>query len=117
MFRRRWLAVLFGLSPCVFPPAVLCAQGALQQVPFDRKLVASAGAASDRLGAALAISGDTLVASAPSATVDGKVWAGAAYVFTQDPVSGRWAEQTRLVAQDGVAFDQFASAVAIDGNT
>ena len=90
MMWRHWVAASFflGLSQGVFHPAVLRAQGILREVPFDRKLVASTGVASDRFGAKLAISGDTLVASAPNATVDGKLFAGAAYVFMRD--SGIW---------------------------
>ena len=95
----------------------LHAQGALQEVPFDRKLVASTGVASDRFGTALAVSDDTLVASAPNATVDGKLLAGSAYIFERDPASGRWMERKRLVAQDGVAFDQLGGNVVIDGDT
>jgi hypothetical protein len=65
----------------------------------------------------VAVSGDTLVVGAPNATVDGKVFSGAAYVFERDAASGKWVERKHLIAEDGVAFDEFASTVAIDGNT
>jgi hypothetical protein len=45
------------------------------------KLTASGGAAGDQLGAAVAISGDTVVAGAAGATIRGNVSQGAVYVF------------------------------------
>ena len=45
------------------------------------KLTASDGAASDALGGSVAVSGDTVVAGAPGATVNGNAGQGAAYVF------------------------------------
>ena len=47
------------------------------------KLTASDGAAFDQLGFSVAISGNTVVAGAPFATVNGNSKQGAAYVFTQ----------------------------------
>ena len=47
-------------------------------MPFDRKLVASTGVMGDRFGSGLAVSGNAMVVAAPSATVDGKFFAGAA---------------------------------------
>lgn len=121
--RPRWLPttaapVLIGVSLCLSPGAAPRAQGTLEEVPFDRKLVAGTGEAPERFGSALALSGDVLVVAAPSATVDGKPFAGAGRVFARDPGSGEWTERKRLVAQDGVAFDQLGgSAVAVDGDT
>lgn len=124
MPRPRWLAttaapVLIGVSLCLSPAAAPQAQGALEEVPFDRKLVAAGmGGAPERFGSVLAVSGDVLVVAAHSATVDGKPFAGAAHLFERDPASGEWTERKRLVAQDGVAFDQLGgSAVAVDGDT
>ena len=45
------------------------------------KLTASNGAARDFLGDSVAVSGDTIVAGAPGATVNGHARQGAAYVF------------------------------------
>src|SRR3954451_5263936 len=95
--RMALAAICLGLHPIVLAPAGAGAQVPLQEVPFDHKLVASTGAASDRFGTALAVSGDVMVAAAPSATADGKLFAGAAHVFVRDPASGRWAERKRLV--------------------
>jgi hypothetical protein len=82
------------------------------------KLTASDGAEFDALGTSVAISGDTIVVGAPSATVGSNPGQGAAYVFVK-PRSG-WAEGTRtakLTASDGAASDNFGSSVAISGGT
>ncbi len=78
------------------------------------QLTASDGAASDLLGQAVAISGDTIVGGACcwSWTSTGK-----AYVFVK-PAAG-WAngtETAKLTASDGSAGDQFGSSVAISGD-
>ena len=84
-----------------------------QWVPRAR-LIASDGMADDRLGTALAISGDTIVAGAFYRSSQ----RGAAYVF-QKPAGG-WTDTTevaRLLASNGGGFDQFGYAVAVSGNT
>lgn len=71
----------------------------------------------DRFGAVLAVSGDILVAAAPSVTLDGEFFVRAAFVFMRD-ASGAWTESKRLVASDREAFDQLGgSSVAIEGDT
>ena len=62
-----------------------CRSPLVEEVPFDRKLLAAAGVKSDRFGAPLAVSGDLLVVAAPSAAVEGRLFAGAAYVFQRNP--------------------------------
>ncbi len=64
------------------------------------------------------MSGDTIVAGAPRATVSGHQAQGAAYVFVKP--AGGWAdgqESLKLTAADGAGSDQFGTSVAIDGNT
>jgi hypothetical protein len=81
------------------------------------KLTASDGAAGDGLGAPVAIAGNTVVASALFATVNGNPLQGAAYVFVK-PKRG-WqsgTEAAKLTASDGGAFDTLGSGVAIWGN-
>src|SRR5687767_11500614 len=83
MARPRWLPAAAGLAVVALGLAASGtsqAQGALEEVPFDRKLLASTGAPSDRFGSTIAVSGDVLVATAPNANVDGRSFAGAAYV-------------------------------------
>jgi hypothetical protein len=82
------------------------------------KLTASDGAAGDSLGRSVAISGDTVVAGAPSATVGSNSEQGAAYVFTEP--GGGWADETqaaKLTASDGAAFDSLGATLGMSGNT
>ena len=79
------------------------------------KLIASDGAASDRFGVSVAISGDTLVAGAYGDNVGNNTGQGSAYVFTKSGTD--WVEQAHLTASDGAATDYFGSSVAISGDT
>ena len=106
--------VFFGIGRVIQPAQ---AQEPPPEPLILQKLLASTGAASDRLGAALAVSGDVLVATAPSTTVDGKRFAGAAYVFLRDQASGEWIEHKQLVPEDSATFDQFGDEVTVDGDT
>ena len=115
---RSWrtVALSIGIVISALAPTAATSQ-VVQSVPFNQKLVASAGAPPERLGSAAATSGDVFVTTAPGATVDGKVFAGAAYVFERDPSTGVWLQSGRLAANDGVAFNQFGSSVAVEGGT
>jgi len=82
------------------------------------ELTSSDGAASDYFGIALAISGNTVIVGAYTATVGSNQGQGAAYVFVEP--AGGWVNMTetaKLTASDGVANDGFGDAVAISGNT
>ena len=86
------------------------------------KLTASDGADWAFLGSAVAISSDgtTIVAGADGATVGGKTYQGAVYVF-KELVSG-WTsgtETAKLTASDGAGGDHLGSSVAVssDGAT
>jgi trimeric autotransporter adhesin len=82
------------------------------------KLTASDGAANDLFGQSVAVSGDTIVAGAPHATVGGDTDRGAVYVFVR-PASG-WVDGTqtaKLTASDGATFDNFGSSVGVSGHT
>ncbi|MBU4367121.1 MAG: FG-GAP repeat protein, partial [Verrucomicrobia bacterium] len=83
------------------------------------KLTASDGAAWDRFGASVALSsdGNTAIAGAYLADVDGNDGQGAAYVFTWSGAS--WNQQAKLIATGGDATDFFGSSVALssDGDT
>jgi hypothetical protein len=64
------------------------------------------------------VSGNTIVAGSPGATVNGNVEQGATYVFVR-PASG-WkstTETAKLTASDGAAYDSFGSSIAIRGDT
>ncbi len=82
------------------------------------KLVASDGALHDRLGTSVGISGDTIVAGAPGATISGHDGQGAAYVFVKP--AGGWmsgTETAKLIASDGALYDHLGASVGISGDT
>ncbi len=94
--------------------------------PFfqQAKLTASDGAADDLLGESVAVQGDTIVAGAPGATVNGNSGQGAVYVFVKP--RGGWTSATetaKLTASDGLAGDSLggpglgSNAVGISGDT
>jgi hypothetical protein len=81
-------------------------------------LTEASGVANDNLGSSVAIEGDTVVAGADNAAVDGRAGQGAVDVF-REPWSG-WRDETAsavLTASDGAAGDGLGVAVAIDGAT
>ena len=72
----------------------------------------------DSLGWSVAVSGNTIVAGAPYATVNGVSQTGAAYVFSA-PAAG-WANMTqtaKLSAADSAAAGDLGLSVSISGNT
>jgi hypothetical protein len=109
------IAVALGVSG--WTPSTLRAQTSPPEILAETKLVAEDGMAVDQFGSALAVSDDVLVTSAPFAVFDGKQSAGTAYVFVRDPATAAWIEQKKLLPQDGAAFDQFGTNVAVDGET
>jgi hypothetical protein len=72
------------------------------------RLLATGGAASERFGWAVAISGDTALVGAPFGN-DGK---GEAHVFVRSGT--RWTQPARLTAPDGAPGDGFGLSVALD---
>ena len=80
----------------------------------QQKLRAADGAAGDRLGSALDVSGLTIAAGAPNDDGAG-VDTGAVYVFTWAGIT--WVEQQKLAAADASADDRFGQSVALSGDT
>ncbi|MCW5970331.1 MAG: FG-GAP repeat protein [Blastocatellales bacterium] len=83
-----------------------------------KKLTASDGAADDRLGISVGISGDTVVVGA----VGDDSNRGAAYIYERNkggmgPIADNWGEVRKLTASDGVAGDFFGVSVSISGDT
>ena len=81
------------------------------------KLTASDGAANDRLGQSVAVSGDTVVVGAPL-DIDVTAGPGSAYVFVEP--GGGWVSATetaKLTASDGATDDSFGHSVAVSGDT
>lgn len=80
--------------------------------PF--KLLASDAGAGDSFGAHVSVAGDVAVIAAQGDDDAGR-HTGSAYVFLR---SGReWVEEAKLVASDAAAYDEFASALSISGDT
>ena len=73
------------------------------------KLLASDGAAGDRFGGAVAVSGDTALIGAA-----GNDGAGSAYVFER--AGEEWSEQARLTAVATAPGDAFGTSVSVDGD-
>ena len=85
---------------------------------FLKKLLSSDGAASDRFGFSVAISGNTIVVGAQEADLGANVDQGSAYIFERDHGGANsWGQIKKLVVSDGAAFDYFGYSVAISGNT
>lgn len=78
----------------------------------EARLTAPTPTRNQLFGATVDISGDTAV-------VGYGAFGGLfpAYVFVRDSASGAWSHQQQVFAEPSVALEQFASAVAIDGDT
>ena len=79
------------------------------------ELMAVPGVADDQFGYSVALSGETALVGAPSHTVAGKPFAGAAYVFVRSGES--WSRQAELTAADARALDRFGASLALSGET
>ena len=77
------------------------------------KLLPSDGAADDAFGWSVSISGDYAVVGAVQDDDNGS-FSGSAYVFKRSGTS--WAQETKLLASDGVAVDLFGYSVSISGD-
>jgi len=78
-----------------------------------KKLTAADGAADDKFGHSVAVSGDTVVVGAPGD--DGSQ--GAAYVFQRDQGgAGNWGQMKKLTAADGNSGEVFGWSVVTSGN-
>jgi hypothetical protein len=80
----------------------------------EARLVAPAGAAHDRYGYALSVSGDTLAVGAESADI-AATDAGAVFVYQFDGAT--WALQATLTSEAAVRDDRFGTALDCQGDT
>jgi hypothetical protein len=88
------------------------ADGAWTQV---QKLTPDDGAHGDEFGYRVALSADTLAITSYSASPGGNTAQGAAYVFNLD--GGAWTQSQKLLAADGVAFDDFGASAQLEGSS
>lgn len=103
------------VTPLTLVPLTLTVTEPPEPAPPMTRLAGSDGASNDWFGRSVSLDDDTLVVSADAADIDGITNQGAAYVFVYE--DGDWAEQAKLVADDGAQFDQFGFSVSIDGDT
>jgi hypothetical protein len=89
--------------------------GPTQIIQVDTMLLPSDAAQAARFGAQVAVSGDILVAAAPSLNLDNTQTVGAAYVFVRNAATGQWVEQKKLVPRSG--SQEWSLSVAVSGNT
>lgn len=82
---------------------------------LQQKLTATDPGTDRRLGVSVALDGDTAVAGAYQDSVAGTFRQGSAYVFVR--VGASWAQQAKLIADDGAASDYFGTAVAVDADS
>ncbi len=88
----------------------------LRQAGFDEsKLTAFDGAAFERFGTSVAISGDTVVVGAYVDDDNGNN-SGSAYIYERN-ARGKLVLVEKIVASDGAAGDHFGYSVAISGDT
>ena len=81
----------------------------------QKKFTASDGAAGDKFGISVSVSGNTAVVGAYADDIGGTTNQGSAYVFVRS--AGLWTEQQKLIASDGAASDQFGVSVSVSGDT
>jgi hypothetical protein len=67
----------------------------------------------DQFGFSLALDGSTALIGTPAANIGANLHQGAAYAF--DGSSGPWTQSAKIVADDGIQYDQFGQSVALQG--
>ncbi|MBC8160991.1 MAG: FG-GAP repeat protein [Roseiflexaceae bacterium] len=83
-----------------------------------KRLVATGGASGDFYGAAVALAGNDLWVGAAFSDASGFNAQGIVYRYGRDQGgAGAWGETAGLEAEDGLAGDQFGSAIAVYGAT
>ena len=78
------------------------------------ELLALDGATGDNFGYSVSLDNNTALISAVWNSDNGQ-YSGSAYVFTR--TGSTWAQQAKLLASDGVTWDQFGYSVSLDGDT
>jgi hypothetical protein len=79
------------------------------------KLTASDGDVTDYFGGDVWLDGDRLAVGASGDDLPGGTDAGSAYIFSRSGTA--WSEEAKVTASDGVTWDYFGSAVAVEGDT
>lgn len=94
-------------------------QGGADNWGYMQKIVPPLQHTGDQYGAAVCISGDTLVVGAASdgpGTAGGYSYSGAAYIFTKNASDqGNWTFVKKLVSSDRQESDAFGTSVSLNG--
>ena len=80
------------------------------------RITAATGAAGDRFGETVSLSGNTALVGALYDDDRGSD-SGAAFVFTRSGSGSAWSQQARITAADGAAGDRLGKDVALTGGT
>ncbi|CAK8712589.1 hypothetical protein GMJAKD_01850 [Candidatus Electrothrix aarhusensis] len=110
-FRKRFIG-LAALVAVFFLSAV--AGWAAIDPSTVQKLVAGDGAAGDSFGASVSVSGDTAIIGTLGDDDNGDN-SGSAYVFLRNG-NGEWAQQAKLLPDDGGDYDTFGHSVSVSGD-
>ncbi len=81
----------------------------------QQKLKADDGAGLDDFGAAVAISGDTVIVGSDFTPTNNNPLSGAAFIFTRDGTT--WTKQAKLLEPVSATSDRFGFSVAVNGDT
>ena len=101
---------LLTLTICAVVLSVISRAAYAQTGAF--KITAADGAAHDRFGYSVSISGDYAVAGAHGDDDNG-IFSGSAYIFKRSGTS--WVQEAKLLPSDGDVHDQFGQSVSISG--
>ena len=80
------------------------------------KLVASDVATFDAFGGSISMCGFVAVIGTEGDDAPGMNSTGAAYIYRYDPMTAQWNQEAKLVASDAASWDEFGTAVAVDGD-
>ena len=101
------LILVMAVSGFANPASAQCLANEIQ------KLTASDASLGDHFGTSVRILGDLAVVGAHWANVQ-QYLGGAVYIFERNPVTTRWNEQHKLVADDPGPQDEFGTSLAIN---
>ena len=104
---KKWLYMIV---------VILCSLGLARADtawPEKQKLLPSDGAADERFGSSVSISGDYAILGAPFDNDKGSK-SGSAYIFKRD--GDTWSQQAKILPADGEIYDQFGTSVSICGD-
>jgi hypothetical protein len=76
------------------------------------KLLPADGGAEDRFGLSVSVTENTVIVGTPGDDDNGPD-SGSAYMF--EKTGGNWIQQTKLLPADGEDYEEFGSAVSVDG--